>query len=219
MINENYMLYQYVYPGVRPVSDNIVITDCDDDFLLGAEEILKSCDSIKSVVIKIDDNENSIINNIEINFDDDLKKKVLTRTCLTAKIMRELLLEFDVKNTRFHSLNDIEVGLNYFKSLDKENMIKFYRIAPMIDDIEDFVKKNDNQQVEINFILTAENINKNLQRAINDLIYSRLPFLVRVLTNQKELASYYTLNGEFIEVPHDYVEKSYLYIKSSEKKV
>ena len=61
-------------------------------------------------------------------------------------------------------------------------------------------------KIELSFILEdAEN--KYFQQAVNLFISSREPYSVKIFTNNDRLVTYYDLNGNIIECPHDFMRR------------
>ena len=49
--------------------------------------------------------------------------------------------------------------------------------------------------------------NQYLQQAINLFLSAREPYSVKVFTNSERLATYYDLNGNIIQCPHDFMTR------------
>ena len=50
--------------------------------------------------------------------------------------------------------------------------------------------------------------NKYIQQAVNVFIASREPYSVKIFTNNDRLVTYYDLNGNLIESPHDFMRRA-----------
>lgn len=125
-------------------------------------------------------------------------RQLLYRDYLISLIIREIYKNSENKNTEIEELTEVISALT---SGDLEKAKESHSKSPMPYEISMLSRKIG--KIELNIFLNNTQ-NEELQRVINNLIYSREPYSIKLFTNNEKLLSYCTQNGEFIECPHDY---------------
>ena len=182
--------------------DNYIFENCPNEFLdLAKEMLVKSNNNVKSCVVSLDGQTEKFIEQTLNNFNDDIQKKVLARDIITAFIVKELLKHHtdkeDIKNF-------VNAQITAFLHNDIASVRKMHANSFMPHDIKKLAK--DIGKIELSFILYGTK-NKLLQQSINIFVSSREPYSVKIFTNNEKLPTYYDLNGNLIECPHDFLKR------------
>ncbi len=204
-MNEKDFVDIYINPGVRPSSDNLIIMNCSNDIV---NEVLynddKNINNTISCTLLFDKKTIDILTKVENLFNEQWKKSIMIRTYIVTKILVSLYEKLNIDNFEYSlTLEELKNGLKSFKSLNREEIIKYYLDAPLPDIIEKIVRKYDENEYELNFVLTAD-VDNTIQSNINMFICSRLPYLVRIISTEEILSTYLDTANNLIECPHDY---------------
>lgn len=200
MIINEFFVEQYLTPG--KTYDNFMFEDCPDEFLsLAKIKLSEPCGGVRSCVVCLDRKQESRVEGTLNQVEQELQKKVLARDFITALIFKELLNYLEQEK---ESIEFIEVQVNAFLNSDCEAVKQMHASSFMPHDVKRMAKELG--KIELNFILD-DTKNIYLQQAINLFISSREPYSVKIFTNNEKLATYYDLNGNIIECPHDFMRR------------
>ena len=199
--------------GARHSSDNVVVVNCSSDFMRMAKDRLVSNNDCKAINVVINANVNDSVSKFLDLVDDKDHQKMFTRTFIASIIMHEVLNNYDNVNDIFeYDVEDLSRGISAFLAQDLISVREYHiQHAPWSMDIERVVRKYGKMELNI-FIPNMVDI--RIQREINNYISSRLPFCVKVFTNEDRLSSYQTSFNEVIQIPHDFTEYDMLYLNS-----
>ncbi len=182
--------------------DNFIFENCPNEFLSIAKAKLKeSREGVKSVVICISREQERCIEQTINNCQEDFQKKILARDIITALIVRELL---QYKSEKVEKINFVNSQISAFMHNDFEKVKEFHALSFMPHDVKKL--HGELGGIELSFIL-QDTQNKILQQAINIFVSSREPYSVKIFTNSEKLPTYYDVNGNFIECPHDFMRR------------
>ena len=185
-------------------SDNFVFECCKEDFYDRAKMVRENSESelgLRACVVSLGEKDCLALEKIHEQCANEFQCKVLSRTFLSAKIFLELQKTFGADSLARASKEELRNGLYAFESGDFEEVKKFYVEAPMFNELSRIYRKNGG--FELDFFEDCR-LNKYLQESINDLLYSREPFSVKVFSKDR-LTTYVTSNGDFVQSPHDYL--------------
>lgn len=192
--------------------DNFIFENCPKEFLgYAREKLSQSNNDITPCVVNIDGKIDRLVGNTLNNFDDDFHKKILARDFVTAMVVREILKNFcDVEQSQ----ELVEMQINGFLSNDPHCVkgLHPYSFLPYnVRTLSSSIGK-----IELDFILEDVQ-NKYIQQAINVFISSREPYSVKIFTSDEYLSSYYDLDGNLIQAPHDFMRRDIVqFINESE---
>lgn len=200
MIINEFFVEQYLTTG--KTYDNFMFENCPDEFLsLAKIKLSESCEGVRSCVVCLDRKQEIRVEGTLNQVEQELQKKVLARDFITALIFKELLNYLEQEK---ESIEFIEVQVNAFLNSDCEAVKHMHASSFMPHDVKRMAKELG--KIELNFILD-DTKNIYLQQAINLFISSREPYSVKIFTNNEKLATYYDLNGNIIECPHDFMRR------------
>lgn len=200
MIVDEFFEKQYLVAG--NTYDNFVFENCPNELLsLAQQKLSRNEGTVKPCVACIDrpleEKVELTINNCAENF----QKKILARDFATALVVKELLQYLDNN----HELKDfIDLQIKSFLHNDFKKVKELHGECLMPHDVKKIA--NIIGKIELDFIL-EDTKNKYLQQAINVFVSSREPYSVKIFTNSDKLPSYYDLNGNIIECPHDFMRR------------
>jgi len=201
MVINEYFKNEYLTAG--NTYDNFIFEQCPDELLCIARESLsKSNDKVKSCVVSVGRGLEEKVEKIFDNCKEEFQKKILARDFVSAIILFELLKH---KSSEKDAKSFVECQIDSFLNGNFEKVKELHSSTFMPSDISRFARNLG--KIELSFVLDSTQ-NVYLQQAINDYIYSREPFSVKIFTNNDRLPSYCNLNGDFIECPHDYLRKN-----------
>lgn len=126
---------------------------------------------------------------------------VLSQHYFRCVLMLGILKTYNLDYAKGFSQQDL---VRYIKNLTTGNLKQAkedYRRGPCAYDINRLVQNLPKMELNI-FCLNTEN--KHIQRAINDFIFARTPYAIKVFTNMPK-HSRITSNGDLIENPHDFL--------------
>lgn len=182
--------------------DNFIFENCPNEFLSIAKAKLKEVrGGVKSIVICISREQERCIEQTINNCQEDFQKKILARDIITALIVRELL---QYKSEKQENINFLNLQISAFMHNDFEKVKEFHALSFMPHDVKKLHGKLGG--IELSFIL-QDTQNKILQQAINIFVSSREPYSVKIFTNSEKLPTYYDVNGNLIECPHDFMRR------------
>ena len=192
--------FEKEYLIVGNTYDNFIFENCPNDFLQYAKSrLVQSGGEVKSCLVCLDRRQEEFVEEIFKNCD-ELQKKILARDLIVALIMKEILnddpqsesYKFVCQQIKAFMLNDFDTVKNMHVKSFMPYDIK--RVAKSIG------------KIELSFVLDGT-LNKYLQSAINIFISSREPYSVKIFTNKERLSTYYDVNGNLIECPHDFMRR------------
>ena len=176
---------------------------CSNEFLKAAElRLAKSGNDVKSCVVCIDRIKESSAEQILDYCKDEFQKKLLARDFVMALIFKELLKH---KTKEQESVEFVDAQLDAFSRGDFEAVKQMHSSSFMPHDVKQMSKEIG--KIELSFIL-KDTKNKYIQQAVNVFIASREPYSVKIFTNNDRLVTYYDLNGNLIESPHDFMRRA-----------
>ena len=200
IIGEHFKNY-YLTSGVT--RDNFVFENCMPEFMAEASKLLGvPRDGIKVCNIIINKGTEDLILKTLEHCEDDIRRKLLVRDFLCAKIMYVLLWEINGRET--DSMVALRNGINAIIDNNWADFAKFHPTCPMPHDITNLARKLG--KIELNIFL-YDCKSAYLQQAINNFISSREPYSVKVFTTKNRLASYCDQVGNIIECPHDFMQR------------
>lgn len=180
--------------------DNFIFENCPNEFLNLAKKLLgKSNNNVVSCVVCIDRQIEEDIEKTLNNFSENIQKKILARDFITALVVKELLKHKYQDDTDKNFVNE---QLRAFLKNDFIAVKKMHADSFMPYDIKRIAKSVG--KIELDFILHDVQ-NQYLQQATNIFISSREPYSVKIFTNNKRLSTYYDIDGNIIESPHDFM--------------
>lgn len=192
---DNYLVVGNTY-------DNWIFENCPNEFLDFVRQSLGvECGAIKPCVVSLDRDMEKRVEYTLNNCSEALQKKILARDFITAVIMRELL-KYKTQEQEARALTEIQ--LSAFLEGDFNKVKQLHAQSFMPYDMTRMAKSLG--KIELCFILDDIQ-NQYLQQAINIFISSREPYSVKIFTNNKNLSTYYDLNGNLIECPHDFMRR------------
>lgn len=181
--------------------DNFIFENCPNEFLEFAKtRLVKGGGEVKSCVVCLNKQTEKLVEQTLNNFNEDLQKKILARDFITAVVIKNLLND----NQNLELYNFACQQIDAFKNNDFDGVKSMHAQSFMPHDVAKIAK--DIGKIELTFILENTE-NKLLQQAINIFISSREPYSVKVFTNKERLSTYYDLNGNLIECPHDFMRR------------
>ena len=207
------ILEELMTTGARHSSDNVVVVNCSSDFMRMAKDRLVSNDDCRAINIVINANVNDSVAKFLDKVEDNDHQKIFTRTFIASIIMHEVLKNYDNVSLGFeYDIEDLSRGISAFMAQDIISVREYHiQHAPWSMDIERVVRKYG--KMELNVFLPSM-VDIRIQREINNYISSRLPFCVKVFTNEDRLSSYQTSFNEVIQVPHDFTEYDMIKLNS-----
>ena len=190
---------EYLVPG--NTYDNFIFENCPIDVLELAKVKLKEGNTqVKPCVVFLSREKESCVEPIINNCKEEYHKKILARDYVVAMIMKQLLKYTSYEEEK--ALVDIQL-----KAFLENNFVKvkeMHSLSFMPYDVKRMAKKIG--KIELTFILENTQ-NKYIQQAINIFISSRESYSVKIFTNKEKLSSYYDLDGNMIECPHDFMRR------------
>ena len=200
MIVDEFFKKEYLIAG--NTYDNFIFENCPKDFLPFAESMLKEHnDEVKSCVISLNRKKEELIEKTLNNCGEEFQKQILARDFITAVIVKELLKH---KTTNQNIKDYLNEQIDAFIRNDFKKVKEFHKQSYMPYDIKRIAKEIG--KIELSFVL-EDTQNTYLQQAINVFVSSREPYSVKIFTNNEILATYYDLNGNIIECPHDFMRR------------
>ncbi len=182
--------------------DNFVFEQCSNEFLKAAKLRLgKSREDVKSCVVCLDRIKELGAEKTLEYCEEEFQKKLLARDFIMALIFKELLKH---KTNEQESIEFVDAQLDAFSRGDFETAKHMHSSSFMPHDVKQMAKELG--KIELSFILEATE-NKYFQQAVNVFISSREPYSVKIFTNNDRLLTYYDLNGNLIECPHDFMRR------------
>lgn len=182
--------------------DNFIFENCPNEFLkLAKQKIIKSNGEVKPCVVYLNKEQEELLEKILNNFSEEYHKKVLARDFITAMVMKELL---KYKTQEHNSKEFVSQQITAFYQNNIEKVKGLHCKSFMPYDVNKIAKSLG--KIELTFILEGTK-NIYLQQAINVFVSSREPYSVKIITNNKNLATYYDLDGNIIECPHDFMRR------------
>ena len=182
--------------------DNFIFENCPNEFLSIAKAKLKEgCSGAKSIVICISREQERCIEQTINNCQEDFQKKILARDIITALIVRDLL---QYKCEKQEKINFLNLQISAFMHNDFEKVKEFHALSFMPHDVKKL--HSELGGIELSFVL-QDTQSKILQQAINIFVSSREPYSVKIFTNSEKLPTYYDVNGNLIECPHDFMRR------------
>ena len=198
-INE-YFESEYLTAG--RTYDNFVFEKCSNEFLRAAKLRLgKISNEVKPCVVFLDRMKESCAEKTLDCCESEFQKKILARDFVMALIFKELLKH---KTNEQVSIEFVNSQLDAFLRGDFEAVKQMHSSSFMPHDVRQMAKELG--KIELNFFLENTE-NKYFQQAVNVFISSREPYSVKIFTNSDRLVTYYDLNGNIIECPHDYMRR------------
>lgn len=212
MIINDYFIESYLTPGVT--YDNFIFENCPLDFVkIAKEKLSEQNHGVKSCCVMLTREIEELVEKILDCCSEEIQKKLLARDFVTAMIMRELLQDVPSKHDDY---DRARAQLNVFKSMNFEKAKELHSQCFMPYDVRRL--KKEVGAFEINFFL-IDTQNRYLQQAINVFVSSREPYSVKIYTNNRKLPSYWDLEGNAIECPHDFMRRNvYDYIYENNTK-
>ena len=195
-IINDYFKEQYLCAGAT--RDNYIFTGCPKEIIGQCFYLLnKENNDTKPLTIKIDRALEKQFEELLDQCQDNFSKTILSRDLINSLIAKKAY-DYMEKDDHFATLdNTISILLSGDLDKAKKNHIN----CVTQEDIKDLKKKLG--KFEINFFL-IDTQNIPLQRAINNYIYSREPYSVKIFSTGL-LPSYTDEAKNFIESPHDYI--------------
>ncbi len=190
--------------GARASSDNVVMVNCSINFMRMAKDVLTNNNECKAINVVLNPSIKENVTKLLDMVPNTDHQKIYARTFVASMIMLEILKNYDNIKLGFeYTLEDISHGIRAFLSGDLFS-VKEYHIqhAPWSMDIERIVRKYG--KMELNIFLIGK-IDRRIQHEINEYIFSRLPYCVKIFTNEERLSSYHTSFDGVIQTPHDYI--------------
>ncbi|MFQ6752411.1 MAG: hypothetical protein ACLRFL_02455 [Clostridia bacterium] len=199
------LIDELITTGARASSDNVVVVNCSYNFMRMAIEGLNNTDDCRAICVIINAKTNEKISKFLDSILDRDHQKIYARTFVGSIIMLEMLKNYEDVNLGFEYDKELlSSGIEAFISQDADRVKEFYiHHAPWSMDIERVVRKYG--KMELNIFLSNK-IDTRLQNEINNFIFSRLPYCVKVFTSADRLSSYRTTSGDMIQIPHDFTE-------------
>ena len=198
-INE---FFQESYLTAGGTYDNWIFESCPNEVLfLATESLCVKVGEVVPCVIYLDRKTEELVERTINSCDDDFQKKILARDFIIAAIMNNLLKATDNED----ALKLTALQLNAFMSGDVEAAKKLHVSSFMPYDVTRLASKIG--KIEMTFILNGTK-NRYLQQSINLFVAAREPYSVKIFTNNYNLPSYYDLNGNIIESPHDFMRRN-----------
>ncbi|MBE5758088.1 MAG: hypothetical protein E7345_04100 [Clostridiales bacterium] len=194
----NYFKNEYLTCG--STYDNFIFTNCTNEFLKLAKSSLQTpANLVKPCNITLTHDDEKCLELSLENVKSPIQREIIIRDFATALILREIYKDIPTKAIRLNEINETINSLLFNDLLNiKNNLDK----SPMPFEIISAIRKFG--KIEVNFYL-HDTQNKEIQKAINNYIFSREPYSIKVFTNSSRLPSYTTQRGDFIECPHDYI--------------
>ena len=181
--------------------DNWVFENCPMDFLcLARTNLNKINGEVKPCVVQLNRHKEERVEQIFNKLSVELQKKILARDFITSMVMRELLKHRGNKEVETF----INAHIQSFVEGDFEKVKELHASSFMPGDIKRFAKELG--KIELSFVLEGTQ-NIYIQQAINVFVSSREPYSVKIFTNNNKLPTYYDLNGNLIECPHDFMRR------------
>lgn len=195
-INDYFKNYYMTCGNTR---DNFIFENCPLELIDLAQKGLSiNSENKKPCNILITKKIENKLNRTLEKFESELQKKIIARIFFTSLFLRELI---KLEN-KAEQLNFLEKGITSLLSENIENIKEYIINSPHPLDIEKAIKEIG--EIELNIFL-VDTENKFLQQAVNNYLSSRLPYSVKIFTNNEKLCTYYDQNGNFIQAPHDYI--------------
>lgn len=180
--------------------DNFVFENCPSEFLAVAKHKLSTGEKVKSCCVSLTKKEEQAFEKIAACCATDLQKKVLARDFVVALVLNQLLKGSDkVEKYEFASAQ-----VNAFFEGNFEKVKTMHGESFMPHDIKRLAKEFG--KIELNLFL-SEMKSVVLQQAVNLFLSSREPYSVKLFTSGEKLSTYYDLNGNLIESPHDFMRR------------
>lgn len=194
--------FETAYLTCGASSDNYVFENCSYSFLLQAKKLLStSYNNVKPCNVGINCNEqNALLKTLE-HCPDELRKKLLVRDFVCAKIMLSMIEDLPNKKDEVITLKN---GINAILENNWHDAVKFHEVCPMPHDITKTARALG--KIELNMFLMDID-DKLIQQAVNNFISSREPYSVKVFTTRQRLACYYDQVGNIIQCPHDFMQR------------
>ena len=188
------------YLTVGRTYDNYVFENCSEEFLSQAKERLSnSAGGVKPCCVSLTKENDKVIEQVFKYCSEDFQKKLMARDYVVALIMRELLAGTGKEEAEFIESQIEAFNNNYFDTLRSMHAQSF-----MPHDVKRVAK--DFGKIELNVFLHGSK-NKVLQQAVNIFISAREPYSVKLFTSQDRLSTYYDIDGNIIECPHDFMRR------------
>lgn len=196
---DDFFVNEYLTPG--NTYDNFIFENCPEWFLKVAKEKLSNGDNnIKSCCVAITKETEQAFEQILSSCKEEFHKKVLARDLIVAYIMKELLSDKKQENSYAFVCKQIDAFMNNdFEAVKSMHIDSF-----MPYDVKKFCK--DFTKIELNIFL-FDMSNKYLQQAINCFISAREPYSVKMFITAERLSTYYDIDGNIIECPHDFMRR------------
>ena len=192
---------EYLTPGIA--YDNFIFEDCPKNFLdLAKSKLNENVGTAKPCIVYLNGEHEAIIEQTLNNCGEDLQKKILARDFIVALIIKQIL-KYKAESAESASFVEEQLEAFFQNNFEKVKLLHGQSFMPY--DIKRMSR--DIGKIELIFVL-EDTYNKNLQQAINMFISSREPYCVKIFTNNKILPTYYDLNGNIIESPHDFMRRN-----------
>ena len=129
---------------------------------------------------------------------DKYTRTILARDYICAIIYRELSRIIDIS---YKQLQIVDSQLEAFTNNNLGLLKELHSTSLMPNNIVELIKKEGNIDLNL-FLHSTQNI--DIQRAFNIFMSSRVPFSIKIFTNNEKIPSYTDSLGTLIECPHDY---------------
>ncbi len=202
MVNLNeFFIKEYLSCGKS--YDNYILLSCNKELLKFAMSNLKKTqdESCKCISICFTREEEEKLEKVFALCAEDYQRQILANSYFNAKFLLQILSEYNI-TYRGCSKELLERQINDYLSGDYTKAVNAYKNMPTAFDVSQLVKKVSHFELNV-FCIDINN--KHVQMSINDYISSRLPYSIKLFTNSKSLATYYSSNGQFMQSPHDYL--------------
>ncbi len=178
--------------------DNFVFENCGQEFMEEAKSLLRESAEGGLCLVEITPEEEKMVERVLGMCKNEVQRKCLARDYIYACVLSGMGEQVEGKEV-------VAEQLEAFRNGDYEALAKLHTQSPMMHNIIDTIKECGTK--EIVFML-ADTQNKTIQKAVNNLMSSRLPCSVKIFTNASRLVTYFDEGGTVIECPHDFMRRN-----------
>ena len=178
--------------------DNHIYFDLTNSEIENLKQLLKNNYGYIDIIINFEDlgKLNNLINSIPKDLDKDLLKSYIYEQYLIYKILKESHINDENIRITPSKLENILFNGNFEKFKNMDFIMYMF--------LEQSLKKQyKNTKTRLHLFLDEIN-DILLQKKINDLIYVRQSLILMCYTTKDKLLSHTTMDGNYIESPHDY---------------
>lgn len=176
-------------------------------------KITATCEC-RPVIIYIKRKDEEIVEMALKGCKNDYEITILTQHFFRCVYMLNILNAFNLDSAKGYTKKQLEQYIYNFQNGNLNQLKEDYRHAPCAYDINRLLTSLP--KMELN-IFCENTQNKYLQRSINDFIFARLPYAIKVFTNTQRLSQYITSNGDLLQAPHDFMYVNTIRFVSNEK--